>query len=188
MIPNIWKNKSHVPVTTNLMVRWSAPPLRVSPAAEDREVRLVPREAPGVAPRFEWRKWWENMGFECYFLGVSVSGLTLIQQKLKTWTDNWKIEGARQWYWDFLTETCSTCDFDAVSRKIITEIQLVWFQSCSWGSLALQLYINHHLPSGHLLQFAIANSHRKFVSFPIQNGGSFHSSVNVYYRVCHSHL
>ena len=39
------------------------------------------------------------------------------------------------------------------------------------------------IPSGNLLQFAIENDPVEIVDLPIENGGSFHSYVNVYQRV-----
>ena len=41
----------------------------------------------------------------------------------------------------------------------------------------------HHLPTGKRLQKAIEQMAIEIVDFPIQNGGSFHSYVNVYQRV-----
>ena len=40
------------------------------------------------------------------------------------------------------------------------------------------------IPCGNLLQFANLKMAIEIVDLPIENGGSFHSYVNVYQRVC----
>ena len=44
-------------------------------------------------------------------------------------------------------------------------------------------YITENIPSGNHTKSELEHGHIEIVNLPIENGGSFHSDVNVYRRV-----